>query len=62
MSGIGITVRDGLHATRDGLWNAVNLDTHRIAVTGLSRAGKTVFLVSLISNLLAMGHGVGGGA
>lgn len=60
MTGIGITLRDGLHATRDGLWNAVNLDTHRIAVTGLSRAGKTVFLVSLISNLLALGHGVAG--
>lgn len=60
MTSIGITLRDGLDATRERLWDTVNLDTHRIAVTGLSRAGKTVFLVSLISNLLAMGHGVAG--
>ncbi len=29
----------------------------RVAVTGLSRSGKTVFLTSLIANLLAMGTG-----
>src|ERR1700761_3032748 len=29
----------------------------RLAVTGLSRAGKTVFITSLIQNLLAMGGG-----
>src|SRR5258707_1105425 len=29
----------------------------RIAITGLSRSGKTVFLTSLIANLLAMGTG-----
>ena len=29
----------------------------RVAVTGLSRAGKTVFLTSLLSNLLASGAG-----
>ena len=29
----------------------------RLAVTGLSRAGKTVFLTSLIANLLAAGRG-----
>ncbi|WP_237217544.1 YcjX family protein, partial [Falsiroseomonas oryziterrae] len=29
----------------------------RLAVTGLSRAGKTVFLTSLVANLLAAGRG-----
>src|SRR3954470_22240672 len=29
----------------------------RLAVTGLSRAGKTVFLTSLVANLLAAGQG-----
>ncbi|MCK8787139.1 YcjX family protein [Roseomonas sp. NAR14] len=32
-------------------------ETVRLAVTGLSRAGKTVFLTSLIANLLAAGSG-----
>ncbi len=31
--------------------------TLRIAVTGLTRAGKTVFLTSLLANLLALGRG-----
>ncbi|MCQ4162926.1 YcjX family protein [Roseomonas sp. GC11] len=35
----------------------VNEDTLRIAITGLSRSGKTVFITSLISNLLALGRG-----
>ena len=35
----------------------LNESTIRLAVTGLTRAGKTVFLTSLISNLLAMGAG-----
>ena len=34
----------------------LNETTVRVAVTGLSRAGKTVFLTSLIHNLLAMGR------
>ncbi|HEX4261241.1 MAG TPA: YcjX family protein [Acetobacteraceae bacterium] len=34
-----------------------NETTIRLAVTGLSRAGKTVFLTSLIANLLALGRG-----
>jgi uncharacterized protein len=33
---------------------AVNEDVIRLAVTGLSRAGKTVFITSLIQNLLAL--------
>ena len=32
-------------------------DRVRLAVTGLSRAGKTVFLTSLVANLLAAGQG-----
>jgi uncharacterized protein len=35
---------------------AFNETTVRIAVTGFSRAGKTVFLTSLIHNLLALGQ------
>lgn len=34
----------------------VNEDHIRLAVTGLSRAGKTVFITSLIQNLLALGQ------
>jgi predicted YcjX-like family ATPase len=33
---------------------AVNEDVIKLAVTGLSRAGKTVFITSLIQNLLAL--------
>ena len=36
------------------LERAVNEDVIRLAVTGLSRAGKTVFITSLIQNLLAL--------
>lgn len=42
-------------------WSAlddlVNDRPIRVAITGLSRSGKTVFLTSLIANLLAMGTG-----
>ena len=39
-----------------GVWldRAVNEDVVRLAVTGLSRAGKTVFITALIQNLLAL--------
>jgi predicted YcjX-like family ATPase len=36
--------------------DALNETTIRLAVTGLSRAGKTVFIVSALANLLAMGR------
>ena len=39
-----------------GIDRAVNEDHIRLAVTGLSRAGKTVFVTSLIHNLLALGQ------
>ncbi|PWS34896.1 ATPase [Falsiroseomonas bella] len=35
----------------------IGRDRVRLAVTGLSRAGKTVFLTSLVANLLAAGQG-----
>lgn len=53
-------MRDAALAVGDAARNAANVTTLRVAVTGLSRAGKTVFLVSLISNLLALGRGVAG--
>ncbi len=37
--------------------DTLNQTIIRIAVTGLSRSGKTVFLTSLIANLLALGGG-----
>jgi hypothetical protein len=43
-----------LWSTIDGL---INDRPIKVAVTGLSRSGKTVFLTSLIANLLAMGTG-----
>lgn len=35
----------------------LNETTLRLAITGLSRSGKTVFITSLIANLLALGRG-----
>ena len=40
-----------------GAVDRLNNTPVRVAVTGLSRAGKTVFLTSLLSNLLASGAG-----
>jgi len=51
-------LRDGVQALGEATRDAARVTTLRLAVTGLSRAGKTVFLVSLIGNLLAMGRGV----
>ena len=45
-------IEGGLRTADDTL----NEMTIRLAVTGLSRAGKTVFIVSMIANLLAMGR------
>ncbi|RAI60211.1 YcjX family protein [Roseicella frigidaeris] len=49
---------------RDAAWGAERLgrsligqERIRLAVTGLTRAGKTVFLTSLLANLLAAGRG-----
>jgi len=49
---------------RDAAWTAEQLgrsalgqERLRVAVTGLSRSGKTVFITSLLANLLAAGQG-----
>lgn len=42
-----------------GVEATLNETPIRLAVTGLSRAGKTVFVTSLIRNLLALGQGRG---
>jgi uncharacterized protein len=60
ITGAWTSFRDGWHATRDAARDAATVKTYRVAITGLSRAGKTVFLVSLISNLLAMVRGANG--
>ena len=46
-----------LYGIRDKVDRSFNEDVVRLAVTGLSRAGKTVFITSLIQNLLALGDG-----
>lgn len=60
MSGLA----DPLGLLRDAAYGAERLgrsligqDRIRLAVTGLTRAGKTVFLTSLLANLLAAGRG-----
>lgn len=47
----------GITRITDEAERALNETTLRIAITGLSRSGKTVFITSLIANLLAMGRG-----
>ena len=51
----------GLLSAAGQLWSTldhlINDRPIKVAVTGLSRSGKTVFLTSLIANLLAMGTG-----
>ena len=56
VSGLWTTLRDGTLSAQQAATEAVTVETIRLAVTGLSRAGKTVFMVSLIGNLLAMGQ------
>ncbi len=51
----------GILSTAGQLWTSldalINDRPIKVAITGLSRSGKTVFLTSLIANLLAMGTG-----
>jgi hypothetical protein len=51
----------GILSTAGQLWtsldNLINDRPIKVAITGLARSGKTVFLTSLIANLLAMGTG-----
>ncbi len=60
MSRVWTKLRDGTLAAGSAALDMANVETLRLAVTGLSGAGKTVFLVSIISNLLAMTKGAGG--
>ncbi|MBP0465510.1 YcjX family protein [Roseomonas sp. PWR1] len=50
-------LRGLLDTTEDAARALVGRERIRLAVTGLSRAGKTVFLTSLVANLLAAGRG-----
>ena len=50
-------IRNAAHDAFDYAADTLNETTIRLAVTGLSRAGKTVFITSLIANLLALGRG-----
>jgi predicted YcjX-like family ATPase len=50
-------VRNATSGAGDRLDNAFNEQRICLAVTGLSRAGKTVFITSLIQNLVALGKG-----
>ena len=52
-----VSVRNFVSRLGSSLESTLNDQTIRIAVTGLSRAGKTVFLTSLLTNLLAMKAG-----
>lgn len=48
---------DLIASTGSTIDSAVNETVVRLAVTGLSRAGKTTFITSVINNLLALGNG-----
>jgi len=50
-------LRGVLDTAEDAARGLIGQERIRLAVTGLSRAGKTVFLTSLIANLLAAGAG-----
>ncbi len=57
MSGLFSPVEDALAGLGDLARAVAGRERVRLAVTGLSRAGKTVFLTSLVANLLAAGQG-----
>lgn len=50
-------LRDALAGAEDAALALVGQERVRLAVTGLSRAGKTVFLTALVANLVAAGAG-----
>lgn len=56
VTGLWTALRDGALSAQQAAVDAASVETVHLAVTGLSRAGKTVFMVSLIGNLLAMGQ------
>jgi predicted YcjX-like family ATPase len=52
-----VAVGRGLQTVSRGLWDWTHSSSVDLAVTGLSRAGKTVFITSLVQNLLCTGSG-----
>jgi predicted YcjX-like family ATPase len=60
MSDVWNRLRDSTLSAGAAVRDMANVKTLRLAITGLSGAGKTVFLVSVISNLLATVRGTGG--
>lgn len=50
-------VRNVASGVSDSMDTAFNEQRIRLAVTGLSRSGKTVFITSMIQNLIALGQG-----
>ncbi|MEO1780388.1 MAG: YcjX family protein, partial [Pseudomonadota bacterium] len=54
------TLADGLLNTAQGIYDTgadiVGTPTIRLGVTGLARSGKTVFITSLVANLLDRGR------
>jgi uncharacterized protein len=57
LSRVRSTLRDAARGLSAFAEQSLNETVIRVAVTGLSRAGKTVFLTSLITNLLALDKG-----
>jgi predicted YcjX-like family ATPase len=57
VSGLLTPFDDALAGLGDLTRSLAGRDRVRLAVTGLTRAGKTVFLTSLVANLLAAGQG-----
>ena len=55
LSDLALTPLDALRATRDYLTD-MTTPTLRLGVTGLARAGKTVFITSLVRNLIRGGR------
>ncbi|MBX6374543.1 MAG: YcjX family protein [Acetobacteraceae bacterium] len=51
-------LRDAVVGAEDAALALLGQERVRLAVTGLSRSGKTVFLTSLVANLLAAGTGL----
>lgn len=56
ISSLGDMLRDSVEGTGEALTRAFSDPSLRLGVTGLSRAGKTVFITSLVPNLMERGR------
>lgn len=56
ISSLGDMLRDSVEGTGEALTRAFSDPSLRLGVTGLSRAGKTVFITSLVANLMERGR------